>query len=154
MFGWNNVAGALAALGLLSAGCDDTCVREVETSVVYTGKQAGTMYSRNLGPGSGSASGSSSPTDSDDAGNFRGGASSRSCSDVAGSMDAPGEILEGWVDVDGDDQARCGCDGGVGLCGLRNLAACGPEVGDPQGRKEYTLRAKGKTLVTLELGDF
>ena len=68
-------------------------------------------------------------------------------------LDEPGGVIDGWVDASDDDGARCCC-GDAGLCcDPSDTSKCGPEPGDPHGRKEYTLKAKGMTEVHLEFGD-
>jgi hypothetical protein len=140
----------------LLTACNTPCERELKTKVTYTGSESGTVYTRQFLPGAAAGSGSSGLVEGDDAGVLHGGGSSDGCWEQAAAQDEPGGILEGWLDMDGDDETRCGCGDagpGPGLCKLDDRSACGPEVGDPQGRKEYTLKAKGITEVDLEFGD-
>ena len=139
---------------LLMAACEDaSCERELRTSVSYTGVRTGVVYTRLFVPGEGFSGGGQGPSHND-AGIAVGGGTSDLCWRNAATADEPGGVLEGWVDVDGDDATRCSCEVRPGVvCGLADRAVCGPEPGDPQVRQKYTLHADGTTVVELKFGD-
>jgi len=69
------------------------------------------------------------------------------------SADEPGWVLEAWIDPDGDDLEACNPLRMPGSPGSCDDPACGPEPGEPQGRAEYTISARGATRVLVVLAD-
>jgi hypothetical protein len=129
-------------VSLAGVGCDD-CPRQLLTRVSYTGAQAGTFYSRELSPGGvvGFSSGTIDMTPPD----VEVVATSSACWGEAAAADNPGYRLEGWVDLDGDDEQPCRDD--------YRQATCGPDPGEPQAQTEFTIKAKGTTEVVLTFSD-
>jgi len=128
---------------LAGVGCDD-CPRQLRTRVSYTGTQMGTFYCRDSSPG-GVVTFSSARLDTTTPGTEAVATSSGCWGEVA-AADDPGFRLEGWVDIDGDDELPCRAD-------YRQTATCGPDAGEPQAQTEYTIKAKGTTEVVLSFSD-
>jgi hypothetical protein len=119
-------------------GCDD-CPRQLLTRVSYTGAQTGTFYSRESSP-YGAVGFSSARTPAGEAV-----ATSSSCWGEVAAADSPDNRLEGWVDLDGDDEQPCRND--------YRQDTCGPDPGEPQARTDFTIKAKGTTEVVLSFSD-
>jgi hypothetical protein len=137
---------AVAMLTLLVCitvvGCDDDCERRLQTRVTYTGTQAGVFYAREMHEGRVISWGSGS---FDPAVSARPAvATSEQCWDEPVSEDVTGYLMEGWLDLDGDDAQ---------LCRDWQSASCQPDPGEPQGRMQFTLKAQGTTDIELSFGD-
>jgi len=128
-------------VSIASVGCDD-CPRQLLTRVSYTGAQTGTFYSRKFSPG-GVVGFSSASIDMTSPGVAV--ATSSACWGEVAAADNPGYRLEGWVDIDGDDEQPCRDD--------YRQTSCGPDPGEPQGQTEFTIKAKGTTEVVLSFSD-
>jgi hypothetical protein len=126
-------------MGLTGSGCEDKCERRLETRVTYTGTQTGVFYEREMFQGR-VASWSSGAFDRAVTGGDAV-ATSAQCSDEPVAEDSTGYLLEGWLDLDGDDALPC------------QPSSCGPDPGEPQGQMEFTFKARGVTEVELSFGD-
>lgn len=129
-------------VGVTGGGCDDDCERRLQTRVTYTGTQAGVFHAREVFQGrvGGWSAGTFDPA-------VYGGpavATSGQCWDEPVSEDSAGYLLEGWLDLDGED---------VQPCFDRQLTSCGPDPGEPHGQMELTVKAQGTTEVELSFGD-
>ena len=127
-------------VSLAGVGCDD-CPRQLLTRVTYTGAQTGTFYSRVFSPEAGGAF-SSGPVDMTGTQNV---ATTSACWDEVAAADNPGNRLEAWVDIDGDDEQPCRDD--------YRQTTCGPDPGEPQAQMEFTIKAKGTTEVVVSFSD-
>jgi hypothetical protein len=123
-------------------GCDD-CPRRLMTRVSYTGAQAGTFYSRDFSRG-GAVGFSSAPVDLTPPGT-QNVVTTGGCWEEVAAADDPGNRLEAWVDLDGDDEQPCRDD--------YKQTTCGPDPGEPQAQTEFTIKAKGTTEVVLSFSD-
>ena len=125
-----------------AVGCDD-CPRQLRARVSYTGTQTGRFYAREFSPG-GVASFSSGMIDMTPPG-IQGVATTGGCWGEVAAADSPGYRLEGWVDLDGDDEQPCRDD--------YRQTTCGPDPEEPQASTEFTIKAKGITDVVLSFSD-
>ena len=109
----------------------------------YTGAQTGTFYSRESSPGGvvGFSSGRIAMTPP----GIEAVATTSSCWGEVAAADSPGNRLEGWVDLDGDDEQPCRDD--------YRQTTCGPDPGEPQAQMEFTIKAKGTTEVDVSFSD-
>jgi hypothetical protein len=112
----------------------------------YTGTATGTHYTREITPeGKAVSGGGGGPPVM---GPVASAASSRSCWESEALEDEPGWKYQYWIDLDGDDQAVCVVDRE-----LLNLSTCGPDPGEPQLVREFTIRRSGATEVNIILKD-